>query len=73
MPAVDGHDSDSRSSLYEGVGLGELDAQQVVPQPNSGVREAEASRLDSDLESVKIVVGSEDVYITRSRDANIPA
>jgi len=55
------------------VDLSELDAQQVVPQPNSGVREAEVSQLDLDLESVKTVVGSEDVCIIRSRDANLPA
>jgi len=73
MPAADGHDSESRLSLHEGVDLTELDAQQVVPQPNPGVHEAEASQLNPDLESVKTVVGSEDVSIIRSRDANLPA
>ena len=53
--------------------LTELDAQRVVPQPNPGVREAEASQLDLDLESVKTVIGSEAVCIIRSRDTNLPA
>lgn len=73
MPAADGHDSESRLSLHEGVDLTEMDAQQVVPQPKPGVREAEASQLDLDLESVKTVIGSEAVCIIRSRDTNLPA